>query len=330
MARPRGARATVRYMTTVLPTPWTRDVSMNALTDRAMLRGGNTATDVCCPEHPGCGRLRGTAVPGGRLRCPQCGREYAEVEGVADLVPAHPRDAEYLAGESRQWDEHALHYDYKRVRDARYSAAVEAAVAALQLRPGETILDAACGTGSTVRQYAGPGVSVTALDVSMRSLRILKRSHSSVRYVRGDLTALPFADASFDKVVCANAIQHVPDDERRRRCVRELARVVRPGGRVVVTAHQYSAPRRRAGWSKEGPAGSHSGEVRYLYRFGRAEFLALLAAELDVECVRGAGFPLPYRWKLSPVSRALERLLWRSERCAPLADMLVGVGRKRT
>lgn len=302
---------------------------MNALTKLSVSRRDGAAAGMCCPEHPDRGRL--VTAGAGRLRCPLCDREYAEAEGIPDLVSINPRDSAYLAAETRQWDEHAPAYDGPRTRDARYAAAVAAAVAALCPRPGETILDAACGTGSTVRRYARLGVSVVAADLSLRSLQVLRRSmpYVPIRYVRGELTALPFADATFDKAVCANAIQQLPTDDLRERCVRELARVVRPGGRVVVTAHQYSVPRRRAGWSKEGPAGSHSGAVRYVYRFALAEFVSLLATELDVEGVHGAGFPLPYRWKLSPVSGALERLLWRCQRCAPFADMLVGVGRKR-
>jgi hypothetical protein len=129
-------------------------------------------------------------------------------------------------------------------------------------------------------------------------------------------------------VLCANALQHVPGAGLRRACVAELARVVRPGGRVVVTAHSWSLPKRRAGWPKEGPAGGLSGAVRYIYRSEPAEFRALLASALHVEAVCGAGLPLPYRWKLSGLSRCLERVLSPFAAAAWWGHMLVGVGRR--
>jgi len=95
----------------------------------------------------------------------------------------------------------------------------------------------------------------------------------------------------------------------------------------VVTAHSWSVPKRAAGWAKEGPAGGPSGAVRYIYRLEAGEFRALLGAALRVEAVRGAGLPLPYRWKLSWLSRRLEPLLGQLPGSARWGHMLVGVGR---
>jgi hypothetical protein len=90
--------------------------------------------------------------------------------------------------------------------------------------------------------------------------------------------------------------------------------------------HSFTPWKRRKGWPKEGRAGSYSGVVQYIYRFEIKEFRALLSSASRVELVFGAGMPLPYRLKLTPLSRKLEQLLWRIPACARWAHMLVGVG----
>jgi SAM-dependent methyltransferase len=233
--------------------------------------------------------------------------------------------------EIRQWDEQAAAYDEERLTDPIYQAGIASASAALRPRPGELILDAGSGTGLTLRQYYRPGMRVVALDLSLVSLHYLKKDcRGCVVYpVRGDLTSLPFATGVFDRVLCANALQHIPGLELRQRCIQELARVVRPKGTVVVTTHNFSLPKQRAGWRKEGSARGPSGDVQYIYRHEAAEFHTLLASAMCVDRVRGAGLPLWYRWKLSGLSRLLERwLLARLPVSAHWGHMLVGTGRK--
>lgn len=283
-----------------------------------------------CPLHPGGGPLVRVdpcgSAGGPGLRCPECGRVFPVKDGIPDLVIGQDDPGEFLEAEARQWDEQAHRYEDRRRQDPRYMAGVRAAVEALRVRPGEVVLDAGCGTGLTVRGYLGPDVRVVALDLSLESLRRLRAESAGARpdLVRGDLAMLPFADATFDKVLCANALQQIPDDRRRIAVIHELARVARPHARVVVTAQNWSVSRRRAGWVKEGAAGGHSGRLQYVRRFEPAEFRKLLGSALRVERLTGAGFPLPYRLKLSPLSRLLERLLRRLEAAAPYGDMLVG------
>src|SRR5262249_1886886 len=149
--------------------------------------------------------------------------------------------------EISQWDEQAAQYEPTRRDDALYQATVRGAARALRPQPGELILDAACGTGMIVRRYFRPGLRLVSLGLSLASLRHLRESlpAGAACCVRGDLMALPVADAVFDRVLCANALQHLPDPAGRRAAFAELCRVVRPGGRVVVSVHNYSVPKRR-------------------------------------------------------------------------------------
>jgi ubiquinone/menaquinone biosynthesis C-methylase UbiE len=263
------------------------------------------------------------------LRCPHCGAQYPVVEGIPVLLDPNRVSATHLSAEQRQWDAQAETYEAGRLEDPIYMAGVRSAVARLKVRAGDRVLDAACGTGLTVRRYQRPGVRTVALDLSLQSLRYLRRQLPAVDLVCGDLTSLPFAEGAFDKVLCANALQHLPDADHRSRTVAELARVARPGGRVVVTAHNYSAIKQRQGWTKAGAARGSSGPVQWIYRFDTAEFEALLAQVLEVHKVTGAGLPLLYRYKLSPLMRLVERLAGNFRLSTRWSNMLLGIASRR-
>ncbi len=96
---------------------------------------------------------------------------------------------------------------------------------------GRSLLDAGCGTGLFSAAAAARGAEVTSLDVGERLLAKVAEKCDTRRVV-GDLAALPFADATFDVVLSTEVIEHLasPVDG-----VRELARVLRPGGRLVLT-----------------------------------------------------------------------------------------------
>jgi SAM-dependent methyltransferase len=252
------------------------------------------------------------------------------VDGILNLLVQGDAPDDFREREISQWDEQAAQYEPTRRDDALYQAAVRGAVRALRPRPGELILDAACGTGMIVRRYFRPGLRLVCLDLSLDSLRRLHETLPTVAVccVRGDLRALPVADGVFDRVLCANALQHLPDPAGRCAAFAELCRVVRPGGRVVLSVHNYSVLKKRAGWPKEGPAKGNSGPVQYLYRYEVKEFRALLAKRLRIERVCGIGLPLPYWLKLSWLSRVLERLLSQFSASAPWGNLLLGIARR--
>jgi demethylmenaquinone methyltransferase/2-methoxy-6-polyprenyl-1,4-benzoquinol methylase len=112
-------------------------------------------------------------------------------------------------------------------------------VESLGLRPGQRVLDVATGTGDLALLIAArhPAVTVVGLDPSSGMLGVarerIERSGRSARIglEAGDAEALPFEDASFDAATMAFGIRNVRD---RPRALRELARVLRPGGRVAI------------------------------------------------------------------------------------------------
>jgi SAM-dependent methyltransferase len=107
---------------------------------------------------------------------------------------------------------------------------------ALAPEPGEAILDIGCGAGHAGFAVAARGAVITAVDTSERMLetaRLLaeERGLSDYTAVRADGAELPFGDGSFDGVVSRYSAHHWPDVGA---ALHEAARVVRPGGRVVV------------------------------------------------------------------------------------------------
>lgn len=104
------------------------------------------------------------------------------------------------------------------------------------LRGARRILDAGCGAGQLTRhlaRYADSDASITACDLSVEMLlRAWQRlANPAILFVHGDITQLPFADASFDCVTCGYALEHLPD---ARSGLAELARVLRAGGRLLL------------------------------------------------------------------------------------------------
>jgi SAM-dependent methyltransferase len=110
-----------------------------------------------------------------------------------------------------------------------YGAVLDAA----QITPGTRLLDVGCGAGLLALLANLRGAQVAALDASASLLAIARARIPAADVREGDLELLPFADSSFDAVTAVNSIFYAEDMVA---AMRELSRVVRPGGRVVVTA----------------------------------------------------------------------------------------------
>ena len=119
-------------------------------------------------------------------------------------------------------------------QDRRWRKAV---VRAVDARAGERVLDLAAGTGTSSEPFAALGADVVPCDFSLGMLQVGKRRRPDLPFVAGDATALPFADDSFDAVTISFGLRNVVDPSA---ALRELLRVTRPGGRLVVC--EFSRP----------------------------------------------------------------------------------------
>jgi SAM-dependent methyltransferase len=119
----------------------------------------------------------------------------------------------------------------------------------LGLAPGERLLDLGCGFGRHAFEAARRGADVVALDAgrdevegvaatfaAMVEAGELRLGEVHTAAVQGDALHLPFADGAFDRVICSEALEHIPDD---RAAMAELARVLRPGGSMAVTVPRW-------------------------------------------------------------------------------------------
>jgi demethylmenaquinone methyltransferase / 2-methoxy-6-polyprenyl-1,4-benzoquinol methylase len=97
------------------------------------------------------------------------------------------------------------------------------------VKSDDKVLDACCGTGDLALADERAGGRVTGLDFSDRMLERARRKSTSIEWVQGDLLALPFPDGSFDAATVGFGIRNLEDLEAG---LRELARVLRPGGRL--------------------------------------------------------------------------------------------------
>ncbi|NUP10440.1 MAG: methyltransferase domain-containing protein [Polyangiaceae bacterium] len=170
----------------------------------------------------------------------------------------------------------------------------------LDVRPGERLLEVGCGGGHVLSRF--PQAKLTGVDVSgeMLAKAARKLAHLDARLVKGELVDAGFAAGEFDAVICTEVLEHVIDPAA---LLREIRRVTRPNGRVVVTfpndllidrlkravvAARLTKlpPFRRIGW-----AGHY-----HLHRWTVVEMRSLLEADFAITAERHVPSPiLPIR-----------------------------------
>ena len=103
---------------------------------------------------------------------------------------------------------------------------------AAQLRPGATLLDVATGPGSLALEATKLGMISTGVDLSPGMIELAEKSNPGLAFRVADVEHLPFADASFDAVVCNFGLGHFPYPEAS---IAECVRVLKPGGRIALS-----------------------------------------------------------------------------------------------
>jgi len=117
-----------------------------------------------------------------------------------------------------------------------YQQMIARQIELLNPQPGDRALDAGTGSGNFAAALVARGAQVTGIDFCVPALALARQKAPTALFQFGDLTRpLPFADGAFDLVACS-AVLHVLNRDEQRIAIGELTRVLRPGGRLVITA----------------------------------------------------------------------------------------------
>ena len=222
-------------------TEWRCEIRGRALTLSAAAAFGDVV---------GCPLCHGPLSPAerGAFACAPCGALYPATDGLADLVPPEPGQAE--TPNMRIMESGLLARVYERAWRpvltrllTGMSHGAERAWSLERLAPalGATVLDLACGPGNTTRTIAAavPAGRVLGIDFSTAMLRQAlaagPTAGASIGYVRGDAHRLPLQPASVDAANCAGAFYLFSDPPR---VLAGIAAALRPGGRLTLMASQ--------------------------------------------------------------------------------------------
>jgi ubiquinone/menaquinone biosynthesis C-methylase UbiE len=144
---------------------------------------------------------------------------------VAEVRDAYNAIADHFADtRSRQWEE------------VRFL--IEHAV-----RPGEKLLDIGCGGGRVAEICDDCKVEYVGVDLSEQMIERSKKEFPGKEFHVADMQSLPFEDAKFDHSIAVASFHHLPDDATRLRALSEMARVVKPGGTIMLLNWNLLQPR---------------------------------------------------------------------------------------
>jgi SAM-dependent methyltransferase len=182
-----------------------------------------------------CPRCRGALEIGGdpprSLACRSCGQVYPIVDGVPRLA-----GESYAASFGRQWNR----YDVARTEEDAATFRVKTGVEPRELA-GRLVLDAGCGGGRYARLLGDHGARVVGVDLSSAVDKAagLCAGLPEVLIAQADLLDLPVAEGAFDLVYSIGVLHHTPDP---RRAFGQIARRVKPGGRLAVWLYRRNTP----------------------------------------------------------------------------------------
>jgi SAM-dependent methyltransferase len=175
----------------------------------------------------------------------------------------------------------------------------------LHLQPGDLVLDLGCGFGRHAFEAARRGARVVAFDYAAAELKEVRGTfgamadagevagESCAGTVQGDATGLPFGDATFDRVIASEVLEHIPDHAA---ALRELARVLRPGGTMAVTVPAWLPEKICWALSEEYHAPFVAGGHVRIYRQGELRHRLRDAGLQPGESHRAHALHSPYWW----------------------------------
>jgi ubiquinone/menaquinone biosynthesis C-methylase UbiE len=142
-------------------------------------------------------------------------KEYAEY-----LLKKTKKDYDLIAGEFSQtrgflWEE------LKKFKDL--------------IKDGEKVLDLGCGNGRLLKILQDKKIEYIGVDSSRKLIEIAKEKHPNFQFLVADALSLPFLENSFDKVFSISVFHHIPSEELRLQFLKEIKRILKPKGILILT-----------------------------------------------------------------------------------------------
>lgn len=133
------------------------------------------------------------------------------------------------------WEE--ISHGYEQHFARLTSQSVDAVLDAAEVRGGKVVLDVCCGPGMITAAALSRGAQPKGIDFAAEVVEIARSNVPGAEFQKGDAQSLPFADNTFDSIVCGFGVIHVPDPQK---AFTEMYRVLKPGGRVAASV--WEAP----------------------------------------------------------------------------------------
>lgn len=166
---------------------------------------------------------------------------------------------------------------YRDAQPPKYqSAHLRRLAASLDLSKGMSVLDVACGAGEWLSVVSSQGGKVSGIDISARAIEVCRKGITEGEFFVGPAETLPFDDSVFDLVTCLGSLEHFLDQPM---ALREMRRVLRPGGRLLLLVPNANFLTYRLGFYR----GTHQQAVRETIRYLDEWALMLNAAGFDIK-----------------------------------------------